>query len=400
MFRVKGIIGIMAGLLLAGQVSATTAGDSSVTDLPDSLVAADDKPTFWQRGVLGKVINYFDKADDVKPLDRFDITFIGGPDINSTTGVGLGLCGSGLYHLQPSNPALQQSNITITGEATTKGMFTLNLTNDNFLPDDRFRSHAKLELTTFKNLFWGIGFEQNDQDENECMFTRNQVEFEGNFLMRSASNLYIGPAVYYNFLAADKRDALCNQLLGDLPRKEQVLGFGLALNYDTRDLLHDAHRGMYVNFQQRVSPEALNTSGLYATTDLQLCGYQPAWKGCVIAGELHTKINCGHDTPWTQYAQVGTNDRMRGYYRGRYRNRNIIEAQLEFRQHLWKRFGMVWWVGAANVFRDTHSWQLRHTLPNYGLGIRWRFKPGVNVRFDYGFTRNGSGIVFCINEAF
>lgn len=360
-----------------------------------------EKKPLWERGVVGKVWNYFATADDVKPLDKFDISFIGGPEYNETTGFGLGLCGSGLYHLCPSDTTLQQSNITIIGEATTKGMFTAGVTNDNFFPHDRFRSHAKLDLTTFKNQFWGLGYEQNDDDENKSLFTRNQIEFQGNFLFRAAKDLYIGPSLYYNYYAAVKRDALCEQLLGDLRRREQVGAVGIALSYDTRDLIHDAHKGMYISYEQRLSPSFLNTSAkTYTTTQFQLCGYQPAWRGCIIAAELHTQLNAGNEVPWSQYAQVGTNDRMRGYYRGRYRDRNIVEGQLEFRQHLWKRFGMVWWVGAANAFYDTHTWKLNHTLPNYGIGLRWRFKPGVNVRMDYGFTRNGSGFVFCINEAF
>ena len=91
---------------------------------------------------------------------------------------------------------------------------------------------------------------------------------------------------------------------------------------------------------------------------------------------------------------------MRGYYEARYRDRNIIEAQLEFRQHIKGRSGVVAWVGFANVFRDTHTWQFRQTLPNGGFGYRWRFKPGVNVRLDLGFTRKGPGFIFSINEAF
>jgi hypothetical protein len=34
------------------------------------------------------------------------------------------------------------------------------------------------------------------------------------------------------------------------------------------------------------------------------------------------------------------------------------------------------------------------------LGIRWEFKPRVNVRVDYGFTRDEGSVVFNLNEAF
>ena len=41
-----------------------------------------------------------------------------------------------------------------------------------------------------------------------------------------------------------------------------------------------------------------------------------------------------------------------------------------------------------------------HTLPTYGFGVRWEFKPRVNVRVDWGFTKTGNSIVFNIGEAF
>lgn len=99
-------------------------------------------------------------------------------------------------------------------------------------------------------------------------------------------------------------------------------------------------------------------------------------------------------------AQVGGPNRMRGYFEGRYRDKNIIEAQIELRQHLWRRNGAVLWVGAANVFPAFKDMRWRQTLWNFGVGYRWAFKQGVNVRLDLGFTKNGLGFAFNINEAF
>ena len=58
------------------------------------------------------------------------------------------------------------------------------------------------------------------------------------------------------------------------------------------------------------------------------------------------------------------------------------------------------WLGAAEVFPNYGSLRFRRILPNAGIGYRWQFKKGVNVRLDYGFSRNGTGFIFNINEAF
>ena len=45
-----------------------------------------------------------------------------------------------------------------------------------------------------------------------------------------------------------------------------------------------------------------------------------------------------------------------------------MEAQIELRQHLWKRHGMVVWFGAANDFPDFDQFKFRQTLLNSGVG--------------------------------
>jgi len=127
--------------------------------------------------------------------------------------------------------------------------------------------------------------------------------------------------------------------------------------------------------------------------------YKRVWKGGILAEELHGQFNYGH-TPWPLLSETGSNDRMRGYYEGRYRDKNLMEGQLELRQHIKGRHGMAVWAGLANVFKDFDHIAMRHTLPNAGIGYRWEFKKGINVRIDYGFTRNGGGFIFNVNEAF
>ena len=111
-------------------------------------------------------------------------------------------------------------------------------------------------------------------------------------------------------------------------------------------------------------------------------------------------FNCGH-TPWALLSEVGGNDRMRGYYEGRYRDQHLVETQLELRQHIKGRNGAVAWVGLAEPFRSWKEFQWSHFLPNAGVGYRWEFKPRINLRLDVGFTKGGgAGFIFNLNEAF
>ena len=138
----------------------------------------------------------------------------------------------------------------------------------------------------------------------------------------------------------------------------------------------------------------------FSTTELQVDAYQRVWKGAILAEDFRTMLNFGNPS-WGMMALLGNSNSMRGYYEGRYRDKHKMEAQVELRQHVWKRNSLTTWVGAGTVFHKFSEMRSRHILPNFGIGYRWEFKKNVNVRLDYGFGKAGqTGFLFSINEAF
>ena len=164
-------------------------------------------------------------------------------------------------------------------------------------------------------------------------------------------------------------------------------------------MLTNATRGYYLKAEQKFSPAFLGNKYAFSATDIRTSIYHTVWKGGILAGEFHSLFNYGNP-PWGLMAILGSSYAMRGYYEGRYRDKNIMEIQVELRQHIWRRNGVVVWVGAGNIFHQFDELQFKHTLPNYGFGYRWEFKRGVNVRLDLGFGKNQTGFIFNINEAF
>lgn len=152
--------------------------------------------------------------------------------------------------------------------------------------------------------------------------------------------------------------------------------------------------------RQSIFPEQLNDCErtLYRTT-LVADLYQKIWQGGVLAMDLFSQIN-SNNAPWPLREELGGNQRMRGYYAGRYIDNNIASAQIELRQHLIQRFGCTVWMGGGTVFPTLEEFRVKNILPNYGIGLRWEFKHNVNARIDYGFGKQTGGFVFNIAEAF
>ena len=383
-------------------VSPVAAAADTVALTQTEITAADTTvvKAKKKKGLIGKIGDYFANSNHYNPNKRIDFSLIGGPHYSSTTGLGLGLVASGLYRIDRSDPTQPLSNLSLFGDVTTSGFLMLGLRGNNILPKKKYRFDYSIYVYNFPSKFWGIGYDAGNIDENETSYSRFKFEVKPRFFFRLAENTYLGPMVNVQYVKASKLDDKGLSLLGENPELEfTAIGGGFSFMYDSRDVILNASRGWFVQLDQLFYPSQFGNKHVYYSTDLTVATYKKVWKGGVLAGEFHSQMNF-RDVPWPMLAGVGSPYRMRGYFESRYRDKSIVEAQIELRQHLWRRNGMVVWLGAANVFPEFDAMRWHKTLLNGGFGYRWAFKQGVNVRLDLGFTKNGTGFMFNINEAF
>lgn len=357
----------------------------------DSIAIADSlrNRTFWQ-----KFLAYFNDANKNKKNKKFDFSVIGGPHYSTTTKLGIGLVAAGLYKTDRSDSLLKVSNVSLFGDVSTSGFYMLGVKGTNIFPRDLFRLDYTLFFFSFPSNYWGMGYDLCNDDDNESDLDRWQTRMKTSFLIRIADNFYAGPMVTFDYIKAS--DVERPELLEGMKKEEWHFGIGANIVYDSRDVLTNPHRGVYFNLCEYVRPKAWGNVGTITTTDLELSGYKTVWKGGIIAGNLKSQLNFG-DPTWATMAQFT----MRGYYEGRYRDKHKIEAQVELRQHVWRRMGLTGWIGAGTVFHKFSQMDADEILPNFGVGYRWEFKKDVNVRLDLGFGKSGqTGFMFNINEAF
>ncbi len=132
---------------------------------------------------------------------------------------------------------------------------------------------------------------------------------------------------------------------------------------------------------------------------LTLATYHSVWSGGVLAvglqGEFSTEA-----TPWAMLSSLGDYGFMRGYYIGRFVEDNAISMQVELRQKVWWRLSAAAWVGCGNMYSTLGDFSLSETLPNYGVGVRFRASKNSIARFDVGFGRDTIGLFLRYSEAF
>ena len=208
-----------------------------------------------------------------------------------------------------------------------------------------------------------------------------------------------------------KQDPFSNYIAttGDKPNAFNA-NVGLFAQYDTRDVTFNASKGIFIKAEAKWYPEWLgNTRRTFGRFTLTFDFYQKLWKGAVLACDLYADATTG--TPsWHMYAKMGGMERMRGYYEGRYRDKKLVETQIELRQKISRRHGIVGWIGGGQVW-GTEKFRWGNTLCSFGCGYRFEFKNRMNIRLDYGWGNFGnqnlpwdrkrsSAFLFTASEAF
>lgn len=390
----KHILTILIMMLALGSY----ASELSVTDSISSAEKVDTMALRAGKSWVNRILDYFNDSNKNKKHKRFDFSVIGGPHYASDTKFGLGLVAAGLYRTDPNDSILPPSNVSLYGDVSSVGFYMLGVRGNHIAPKGRYRIDYHLYFYSFPADFWGIGYEMGDNDANKSDMKRWQAQAEVSFLFRVADYFYIGPMASYDYVIGKHIER--PELLQGMDQHTWNVGAGVSLVYDNRDNLTNPHRGIYLNINQMFRPRFMGNDYAFSTTAFRFDAYQRLGKGTVLAEDIRANLNFGNPS-WGMMAELGGTHSMRGYYEGRYRDKHSLEATVELRQHVWKRNGIVVWVGAGTIFPKFSALRSKQILPNAGVGYRWEFKKNVNVRLDYGFGKSGqSGFLFNINEAF
>ena len=362
------------------------------------ISAVEKADTIRRHGFITRLLDYFNDANKEKKDKRFDFSIIGGPHYSTDTKLGLGLVAAGLYRSDPNDTLQPPSNVSLFGDVSTVGFYMLGVSGTHIFPGDRQRIDYTTYFYSFPCYYWGMGYDMGNNNDNKSEMKDWQAQMKASWLFATANDLFIGPTIAFDYIHGSRIER--PELLNGQRATTYNIGAGFTLLYDTRDNLTAPKRGVYLSLQQLFRPRFLGNKYAFSTTNLQTSGYIPLWKGATLAADFRTLLNFGNPS-WAMMALLGDSYSMRGYYEGRYRDKNKIETQIELRQHIWRRNGIVLWAGAGTVFPKFSEMRMSHILPNYGLGYRWEFKKNVNVRLDYGFGKAGqSSFIFNINEAF
>lgn len=367
-----------------------------------SVVQRDEAPPKRSRFVQ-RFLDFATKSAVDRTFEkRIDFSIVPAPSYSSKTSLSLNVVATGAYRVNRRDSITSPSNVSMYASVSIIGYYYVGILGNTFFRHDHHRLDYDIGFQSMPTDFWGFGYHAATTSAQSEYINKNAFA-EIKYLYEPLRNVYVGANLDFNYTKAKRVKR--PEYFGSQRHSYIGLGLGVIVEYDSRDVITNPTKGLYVSANFLVRPKAFGDVGhtswrARATIDF----YQRLWRDAVLAIDLHGELNSRH-TPWTMYALLGSNYRMRGYYEGRFSDLNMITFQAEVRQRVWRRLGVVVWGGAGNVFHsfDTFAW--RQTLPNYGVGLRWELTKGVNARIDYGFggvvnSHLINGLVMSINEAF
>jgi len=357
-----------------------------------------DKPkdTLEEKKFFERIIHYFEEAKKDKSQNKFDISFIGGPSYSVDTKLGLGLVASGLYRLDQENMELSPSNVSIYSNITTSGFFAIGIENSTIFPEDKFRINSDMSFTYMPSKYYGVGYDAGASGEYS-KYKEYRLSLKADFLAEVINNGYVG----FTFAAQNVKGSDFEKVEFE-PQENlttTLVGGGFILSYDTRDFIPNPSKGIFLQYQQTFYSRTLGSNIHFSRIETSARYFQQLAPKTILAFDANGIFNNG-DIPWNMMSQLGGARQMRGYLSGQYRDRKELNTQVELRQKIYNRHGLVVWGGVGTIFDQFKDVKWAEALPTYGIGYRWEFKNRVNIRFDYGIAKGQSGFYFNINEAF
>jgi hypothetical protein len=257
-----------------------------------------------------------------------------------------------------------------------------------------------LGFEKYPDRFWGVG--PTTLPGAEERYSSDRIFANLSFLRKVKGRFYVG--IKYKMISIYNMNHLQGSfnLTAEEYKGNFSNGVGPAFIYDTRDNILTPSKGLYISVLNTNYGKFTGSTHQFSNYELDSRKFVRLNSKQVLAFQTTANFIVG-TPPFNMYALLGSDMDMRGYYKGRFRDKDYIATQVEYRRYLFWRIGMAAFVGLGDV--DNNIENLFTTLPKYSFGggirIKVNRKDNINLRMDYAWGNSpNSGLYAYLSEAF
>ncbi|MBX2928666.1 MAG: BamA/TamA family outer membrane protein [Saprospiraceae bacterium] len=311
---------------------------------------------------------------------------------------------AGMYTFRFGEPggAGRPSQVQLGFAYTQEKQLLFYLPFQLFSGDDNWQVSGELGYYRYVYQFFGIGNETRIEDKEN--YDVNFPRIRLNVLRLVAPRHYLGIRYWwddYQMVRTAEGGLLApGNITGSTGGV--VSGAGTIWNYEGRDNIFYPTKGYWTEVELFAGNKALGSDFNFNRFSFDAAGYFSKSPRHVVA--LHAGlVFMSGDPPFQQLAFIGGPRRMRGYFEGRLRDKNLWMLQAEYRTQLSGRFGAVAFAGMGAVAPRAGSLFSQKLNAAFGGGIRFRLskKEYINLRLDVGINTQGEVFPYLtVREAF
>ncbi len=268
--------------------------------------------------------------------------------------------------------------------------------------EGRHRLEAAPSYILFPDRFYGIGRDAPESAEED--FTPRQLGIQAAYDRRIRGPLRAGAGirlVAHRFEEVEPGGQLTSGAVPGADRSTVVMP-RIHVVWDSRDNTWAPATGSYHQAGSGLARTGLFSDHHFNESFVDLRTYLPAGRGSVLALQAAMTWT-GGNTPYYLMPRLGGDRGLRGYLGGRYLDRTMALARIEWRSaELLGRLGIAAFAGIGDVAPEPSRLTLRNRLWSAGLGLRFTLnrEEKVKIRADFGSGNGSGGFYLSLGEAF
>lgn len=300
----------------------------------------------------------------------------------------------------------RMSNILTSASYTLKQQSIFIANPKFYFNEGNVEISANIRYLFFPAEFYGRG--NNTRAEDKEHFTQNI--FTTDLIVKHTfhKGFFFAPFGSY------QQQKIVDYEQGKLVESEMRFGYGeyvhrslgIQIGYDTRDYINAPLSGAYYFLTSSThwfeNPHNLFPDNSYKDLELDLRQYISVGDKKVLAANFFIGKEEGSSIPFQFLNKLGGGSALRGYLSGRYRDKAMTYAQLDYRADFYEKFSYSFFTGVGVVAPNTDTLlenRRRHTV---GAGVHYIIdqESRQKMRLDVGIGESDYGVYVVFSEAF
>jgi len=312
-----------------------------------------------------------------------------------------------------ADSASKLSTITSSIAVTQNSQVVLPVQLNIWSKNGKYNLNGDWRISRYPQNTYGLG--GNSSIDSANLINYSFARIYQTLLRKVTSNFYAGVGYNLDYHWGIEEEGYEDGKTSDFAkygsgRRSTSSGISLNLLYDDRKNPINPSGGTYANVVLRNNYKFLGSDDNWQSLLVDARKYFrfPANSNNILAFWTYDWLVLGGNPPyldlpstaWDTYTNVG-----RGYIQGRYRSRQMLYLESEYRYGITRNglLGGVVFVNGQSFSNWPGNYQFTHIQPGAGVGLRIKLNKTskTNIDVDYGFGSQGSrGLFINIAEVF